>query len=390
MKVFRSSLLLIAIAIILCLLGEKESLALSFGRESKGGVPRGIWVTVFSKKEVLYSKEAARQMIEDCKRRRIDDIYLQIYRENKAYYDSSLADRSKYEVMLEATGVDIIEYITGEAAKNNINVYGWINVLSIALNDDSNIIKKYGKEALTKDQYSRISIRTAAKNASDKYYLRDNQLFLEAGDPGVLEYIASIADEIINKYPKIKGLHLDYIRYPYPVPYVPGSRFNKYGLTYGYGEKNVRRFKKETGSDPFKLGGIKDGYMEWDNWKREQITAIVERISSIVKSKKEGYILSCAVMSSPVHAYSVAFQDWPEWLQEGIVDYVVIMNYTRDTKLAQRITKSALAHKGKGKVYVGLGGFLMADEPKMFKKQYEAVVGLKPDGIVLFSYDDLD
>ncbi|MBL7131866.1 MAG: family 10 glycosylhydrolase [Candidatus Omnitrophica bacterium] len=350
---------------------------------------RGVWVSCFSVEQVLYSKEAALRLINFCKKVKINEIYLQLYRAGQAYYNSRIADRAKYEEIVRVAGQDTIDFLLKEAEKNGIKVFAWINVFSIGVNKKANILAKFGKSILTKDQYLRISIRDEQVNETDKYYLRDTQLFLEPGDPRVKEYIFSIVNEIITNYPKIKGIHLDYIRYPYPIPYLPNSRFNKYGLTYGYGEENIARFKEKTGLDPLTMKDEKDNYLIWDDWKRGQVTAMVEVISKQIKNKSDDLLVSCAVIPSPECAYSVAFQDWSLWLEKGFVDYVVIMNYTRDNRLAKERVASAISHCGKGKIFVGVGAFLMSNEPELFLEQCKIISVLKPHGIVFFSYDDI-
>jgi uncharacterized lipoprotein YddW (UPF0748 family) len=83
------------------------------------------------------------------------------------------------------------------------------------------------------------------------------------------------------------------------------------------------------------------------------------------------------------------FQDWPAWLEEGILDYVVLMNYTLDNKLTRKIVRSSLCLRQQGKVYVGMGLFLMKEDPITFKEQYKILTELNPDGIVFFALDDL-
>lgn len=222
---------------------------------------RGVWISSFSERKVLYSKEAGLELIQFCKREKINEVYLQFYRAGQAYYKD--------------LGIDTISFLLKEARKNNIKIFAWVNVLSLSKNKQADIIIKFGDSILTRDQYLRPSMRTEKVNESDKYYLRDDQLFLEPGDPRVTEYIASIVNEIITSYPAINGIHLDYIRYPYPVPYLPRSNFNKYGLTYGYGEKNIARFKERTGLDPLVMKDEGDNFLRWDNWKREQVTAFL-------------------------------------------------------------------------------------------------------------------
>ncbi len=349
----------------------------------------GIWVTVFSEKKVLYSKEAAAGLITFCKEAKINAIYLQVYRAGLAYYNSKISDRAKYEEIVNSAGTDTIEFLLNEAHKNKIKVFAWMNILSLAQNKNAHIIAKLGKSILTRDQYCRVSLRTESINETDKYYLRDDQLFLEPGDPKVVEYLLSVITEFIKRYPSIDGVHLDYIRYPYPVPFIPDSRFNKYGLTYGYGKKNIERFIEKTGFNPLSKEIKNDTFLLWDNWKRRQITDLAAKISSAIRINSPEKLISCAVIPSLERAYNTAFQDWALWLEQNIVDYVVLMNYTRDQRLAQETAASALAHRAKGKIFIGIGAYLMKNDTDLLSKQYKLIKKLNPDGIVFFQYDDI-
>lgn len=348
---------------------------------------KGIWITCFSEKKVLYSQQAVIDLVGFCKKNNIDEIYLQIYRADQAYYESNVTDTIKYDRMLKEAGCDTLDFLLEKVNETDIKVFAWINVLNLTNNKSANIINKYGEAVLTRDQHLRPSMRTLMKDDTDKYYLRDEQLFLEPGDNNVQRYIVSIVDEIFNRYPDLSGIHLDYVRYPYPVPYVPRSNFNKYGLTYGYGEANIERFMAVYGIDPLIMADENDNCLKWDNWKRKQVTDLVSAISKKVKTKSNKYLISCAVLPSPETAYSVAFQEWPSWLERGIVDYVVLMNYTRDNGLTKQVIKSALAQRGNGKIYAGVGVFLMKDDLELFSEQYSIIKDLNPDGIVFFSYD---
>jgi hypothetical protein len=65
------------------------------------------------------------------------------------------------------------------------------------------------------------------------------------------------------------------------------------------------------------------------------------------------------------------------------------MNYTKNNRQAKEVTISALAHRGKGKVYIGIANFLMKDSPQLLSEQENIIESLDPDGIVYFSYDFL-
>ena len=349
---------------------------------------QGVWVSVFSAKSILYSKDGVSKLIAQCKKAKINEIYLQFFQSGNAYYDSKICDKTKYDAMVKAAGVDTLDLLFSQAQENKINVFAWVNVLSLGNNDKADILNKYGKSVLTHDQYQRSSKPDTFMDV-DKYYLGEKMLFLEPGDPRVQEYILTIINEIINRYPLISGIHLDYMRYPSLVPFAPGSRFSKFGLAYGYGVKNVERFKEKTGLNSLDVLNNEDEYLSWDNWRRQQVTELMGKISSLVKVKSANLLVSSAVIPLTERAYSNAFQDWSYWLEEGMVDYVVLMAYTKDNQFAKEIVKSALGHRGKGKIYVGLGAFLMKNNPDLFFNQYSLVKELSPDGIVIFSIDDL-
>jgi uncharacterized lipoprotein YddW (UPF0748 family) len=360
----------------------------AYGKD-KDAPAKGVWVTCFSEKKVLYSNKAAFELIKFCKKSKINEIYLQVYRGGKSYYDTKINSRSEYEDILKKASKDTIDVILKEGKRCNIKVFAWVNILSLGKTRNVNIVAKFGKSILTKDQHLRSSMRTEDVNESDKYYLRDEQLFLEPGDPRVSEYMVSIIDEVITRYPDLSGVHLDYVRYPYPVPFVPRSSFNKFGLTYGYGGENIKRFKEKTGLDPLSMADDNENSLIWDNWKRDQVTNLVERLVKHIRNKAPQMLISCAVIPSPDTAFSVAFQDWPGWLENGIVDYVVLMNYTKNNQLAKEATRSALGHRGKGKVYIGIGNFLMKSDPQTLSEQEKIIKSLNPDGIAYFSYDFL-
>jgi len=373
---------------VFCFLGFSLLFAQEKEAPAKEIPARGIWVSVFSSKDVLYAKDGVNNLISRCKKAKINEIYLQFFQSGNAYYDSKVCDRSKYDEMIKATGMDSLDLLLREAQGNNIKVFAWVNVLSLGKNDKADILKKYGRSVLTLDQHQRVS-RIESKTELDKYYQREDQIFLEPGDPRVEEYILTVINEIINRYPLISGVHLDYIRYPSPVPFVPGSRFNKFGLTYGYGQKNVERFMEKTGLNPRDTLNNEDEYLAWDNWKRQQLTDLVRKISGLVKVKSPDFLLSCAVIPLTERAYANTFQDWSAWLEEGIVDYVALMSYTKDNQFIKEVVKSGLGHRGKGKVYVGIGLFLMKNNLDLFYNQYGIVADLAPDGIIFFSIDDL-
>ncbi|MHB8154572.1 MAG: glycoside hydrolase family 10 protein [Candidatus Omnitrophota bacterium] len=379
---------ILSLLLFCCLFSFRLVLAQDMQTPVKENISRGVWVSVFSGKKVLYSEGGVRNLIAQCNKAKINEIYLQIFQSGNAYYDSKICDKTKYDQMVAAAGLDTLDLLLRESGQHNIKVFAWVNILGLGKNEKADILNKYGNSILTRDQYQRLS-KISTGTELDKYYSREDMIFLEPGDPKVESYILTIINEIINRYPLFSGIHLDYMRYPSPVPFVPGSRFNKFGLTYGYGAVNVERFRDKTGINVLDTLNNEDEYLAWDSWKRQQVTDLVRKIYSLVKVKSAALAVSCAVIPVIERAYSNAFADWSAWLEEGILDYVVLMSYSKDNQFVKEAVKSSLGHRGKGKIYVGIGAFLMKENPDLFFNQFRLITELSPDGIVLYSIDDL-
>ena len=126
--------------------------------------------------------------------------------------------------------------------------------------------------------------------------------------PGQSRYLANIVREIVSGY-DVDGIHLDYIRYP-----EQGERFPD--------QSTYRKYGKRQGLT---------------QWRRDNITRIVRRIYTEVKSMKPWVKVS----SSPIgkyrdterysshgwNAYEEVYQDAQQWLKEGIHDALFPMMY---------------------------------------------------------------
>jgi len=347
----------------------------------------GVWITVFSKQEILYSTDKIDALIENCTKSGINDIYLQIYRANKAYYDSDILSKDQYKKMLDLAGEDTIKYLLEKASKNNIKVHAWLNLFSIAKNKNADIIKKLGESCITKDRKGRTSL--PEKGSVDKSHILEKQLFLEPGDHRVRSYLIALIKEIMEKYPKFSGIHFDYVRYPSVVPFLPGSRFYPYGVTYGYTEYNIKAFQSSSGLDARKMEKTRKNFHKWDEWKRQNINGFLKESSNIIKQASPNMEISCTIVSSIERTYLTTFQDWTKWIEEGYIDYVIVMNYTDDRRLLELSSNSFLFPKFKDKVQIGIGAYLLNKTPSEIIKQINILLTLSPGGIVIFSYDDV-
>jgi uncharacterized lipoprotein YddW (UPF0748 family) len=211
-------------------------------------------------------------------------------------------------------------------------------------------------------------------------------VFLDPGAPGVAERLAATFEELVRRYPGLDGLHLDYIRYPDTLPFAPGTRFG--GLSFGYGPATRARFHAETGLvAPF--ADTLTNAARFDDWRREQLAALVARIRERAAAARPGIAISAAVLHDDERAYLTVFQDWRGWLEAGLLDFAVPMLYSTDERIVRYRVAELAGLPEASRIWVGLGSWLFGSEPGRAVAQARLVEATGALGLSLFSWDSI-
>ena len=136
--------------------------------------------------------------------------------------------------------------------------------------------------------------------------------FLDPGVPEVKKHIHDVFMEIVQNY-DVDGLHYDFIRYPSEVG------------DWAYNPISVERFKQhyKDYTDP-----SPENYpVQWQEWKRSQITEIVHDIYRDAKALKPNLLVSAAVVREWARGHNDYAQDWRTWMSKGILDATFPMLY---------------------------------------------------------------
>ncbi len=215
------------------------------------------------------------------------------------------------------------------------------------------------------------------------------QEFLSSHDPSIPG--CAIIDLVMSE---LDGLHLDYIRHPGVLPHVPGSRFGV-GLDFGYGPSSRERFRSETGlAGPYRKPESPQTSplvytRQWDDWRRAQVSTLVSEIRAALLAEHLDLLISAAVIAYADRAYLTLAQDWRGWLADGLVDFAVPMVYTLDDRLLRYHVEALAAGPNADRIWVGIGAWLFASDPKRAVAQLEIVRAAGSVGETLFSYDAL-
>jgi uncharacterized lipoprotein YddW (UPF0748 family) len=207
--------------------------------------------------------------------------------------------------------------------------------------------------------------------------------FLSPGVPEVQDYLASVFAELATRY-AIDGLHYDYVRYPFEIQEVDAryrARADSLG-NWSYDAVSLARFSRETG-----IASPDDDPAAWLEWRIAQVTTTVRKIHAAVSAARSGVIFTASVMPDPADARATKYQDYVAWLDEGLLDGVVTMNYTPSPATFRERSAMLLSPRvGRGFVTQGL---ILRGGADVAMQQLDAAAELGADGYAIFSFGSL-
>ncbi|UBV42031.1 family 10 glycosylhydrolase [Deinococcus taeanensis] len=281
-----------------------------------GATLRGLWVDAFG--PGLKTPAQVQQTVEDAARLGVNTLFVQaIRRADCLCLKASVPAVTDKDL---AVGFDPLAAITTQAHARGMRVIAWLSVTGVANTAAPNT---------SPDHLMRAHGPTAGRNSwlarrPDGTWQEGRDAWLDAGIPDAADYMTRAAVSLVRNYP-VDGLQLDRIRYPD-------------GGAWGYDPKVLARYRAETG----RAGTPAPTDPAWQAWKREQITNLVRRITLEVKALRPDAWISAATITyndGPTdlsafrrsRTYADVLQDWPTWMQTGLLDLNVLMNYKRDT-----------------------------------------------------------
>jgi len=183
--------------------------------------------------------------------------------------------------------------------------------------------------------------------------------------------------EVARKY-DVDGLHFDYIRYP--------------GNDGCFCDGCRRRFEKSVGATVAKWPGdvrYSEKFREkWLDFRRKQITTVVEAVARQAKRIRPGIEISAAVFRNWPSDRDAVGQDWKLWCDKGYLDFVCPMDYTAFSSAFERMVTQQLPWAGKVPCYPGIGLSVWPDQTDICKliEQINVTRRLGTGGFTIFNY----
>jgi len=246
-----------------------------------------------------------------------------------------------------------------EACSNyNIDVHAWVVMWKISKSPDSL------KLSLEENNRLQVSL-SEAEDASN---------WLCPSDPDNVELFASLCVNLARSAP-VSGIHLDYIRYANDrVCFCSGCR-NRFSQWSG------NRFYSWPGDCA--RGGIM--HNEYNRWRSQIIASAVQVVKDSLGRLDRFVMLSAAVLPRQ-REMNYFGQHWENWVADGLLDFVVPMNYTMSDSELVAWSEPQLELAGEVPVYCGLINY--SDDyhcsSSEISEQMELAEDLGFDGWVLF------
>lgn len=199
--------------------------------------------------------------------------------------------------------------------------------------------------------------------------LNDHYAPLSPGIPEVQDYLVEICAELVGSY-DVDGVHLDYVRY--------------FGSAYSWDPVSLARFPEEhPGATP------ETHPAEWESWRRDQVTALVDSIRSRVQAIRPTCQITAATWSNYASGSTAYGQDSRGWLAAGILDVSHPMNYTQNTASHRASTEAHVLHAAHRYVSSGVGAHQLQGDPESLVRQVRNTRDMGAHGVTVFAYTSL-
>ena len=275
---------------------------------------RGVWVDRSS----LESRQSIRDMMQALAAANFNAAFVDVWSRGYPIWPSDVFERET-GVRIDPTykDRDVMQELVDEGRESGIAVFPWAEYGFIGgysnyfpgPNGRGPIFEAHPDWlARTKSGDDRFPI----SGAPGQYYY-----YLIHAHPDVQQFLADLMAEVVEKY-NVPGLQFDRARYPQ--------------ADCGYDEYTVELYRRDhDGKAP--PGNPTDP--EWTAWRAARLNQFVNSLYRRLKHADWRTLVSNAPTVYPNSLTNFA-QDWPAWMREGSLDFVVPQVYRADLPAFQR------------------------------------------------------
>jgi uncharacterized lipoprotein YddW (UPF0748 family) len=355
---------------------------------------RALWVLRTS----LSSPESIAELVRSAHGHGFNTLLVQVRGRGDRDYANGIEPRAS-DLVRQPLTFDPLASVIAAARTSGLSVHAWVNVNLVSSAADlpiarTHIVHRHPEWLMVPrdiaQELARIDQRSPAYVGRLARWTRgqDNVEGLYATPivPAAAAHVEAVVRDIAARY-AVDGIHLDYARFP-------SSRFD-------YSRSALAEFRAAVrpglspavrteldGRHRIDLFAYADGLPEeWKAFRMERMTALMTRVRAAVKAARPRALVTVAAAPDIRDAFDHKLQNWPAWLDAGLVDAVAPMAYTPEpARFAQQIA-AASGVAGGGAIWAGIGAYRLT--PAQTIDNIQTARRLGTAGIVLFSYDSL-
>ncbi len=333
---------------------------------------------------LMYYTQQADEAVADLAEHRLNTLYPCVWNRGYTLHPSQVAKAAGGILKDVTTDIpllpqdDVLKGLVHQAHRQHLRILPWFEY-GLMMPESSAIAQPH-PDWLTTTRLGSTMQHSLTPNRLFPKSLQNFQLEIAGGNlawlnpfhPEVQQFITDLIVEVAQRYP-VDGIQLD----------------DHFGLpvTFGYDSYTVELYKREHGgiAPP---GDFNDA--EWVAWRAEGITQLLAKIATALKAINPNAILSISP-NPPNFAYSKYLQDWRQWVDQGLVDEVVVQLYREDLSTLENDLYNSGFYDLQTKVPIAIGlytgPFLKAKSVDVLDKEIRTVQKAGYRGVAFFCWE---
>ena len=284
---------------------------------------------------------------------------------------------------------DYLSAFVACCVENGIEVHAWVENFYVGINANTKIVKDHPDWIMYNDDGTFLQRKEGGQ-----------YIFIDPANREVQDLLIDFYNDLFEKHPDVKGLNLDYIRYPVSNQSMDtgfgvaamNDFYSKLGKEFSEAQladktKMLNKFLQLFNSD-YLYGGQSEAnsnYNLWVEYRTQVITDFVYRIKTEVKEPNK-IVLSTAVFASLSDSLNNKKQDWQTWFKNGWIEIATPMAYYTSTSAVSSNVQTMISLGGnKCLYYTGIASSYSGLDAIYNKEFIEVSYNAGACGYVIFS-----
>ncbi|MEO1399869.1 MAG: family 10 glycosylhydrolase [Cyanobacteria bacterium J06635_1] len=344
---------------------------------------RGVWMTNVGASLMYYTMRTD-EVVANLAKHHLNTLYPCVWNRGYTLHPSQVAKaaggvlRDVTTDILFLPGDDVLRGLIHQAHRQHLRIVPWFEY-GLMIPETAAIAQAH-PDWLTTNRVGVTVGDPLTPNAILPRPLRNFQLEISGGNlawlnpfhPEVQQFLTDLIVEVVQRYP-VDGIQLD----------------DHFGLPidFGYDPYTVELYKADHGG----VAPPEDASSaEWVAWRANRITGLLEKIVYAVKEIDPKAAISVSP-NPPSFAYNKYLQDWPRWVELGLVDDVVVQVYRNDLKIFENDLYNSGFYDLRNQVPIAIGlytgPFLNSKSIDRLNEEIQAVQAAGFRGVAFFCWE---